>query len=146
MVLSDGAIKEEIQKGNITITGFQASNLGPCTYDMTLGSKFQMYRGGILDAKMKNTIDEFEVGIEGVLLEPGELYLYTCNETIGLKGNLCATVMGKSSLGRLGLDIHICAGFIDPGFHGSLVLEMRTIYPLRVYPGMKICQIKFERL
>jgi dCTP deaminase len=52
--------------------------------------------------------------------------------------------MGKSSLGRLGLDIHVCAGFIDTGFEGSLVLEMRVIKPLKIYPNMKICQIKFE--
>jgi dCTP deaminase len=106
-----------------------------------------------LDVKDKNPKTfEFEIGEEGFILQPNHLYLYSCNERIALAPHICGTVMGKSSLGRLGLDIHICAGFADGGFGykdkkftpSSLVLEMRTIYPLRIYPNMKICQIKFE--
>ena len=71
--------------------------------------------------------------------------MFACNEKLGIYGDICANVEGKSSLGRLGLDVHICAGFMDTGFHGSLVLELRTIYPLRIYPDMRIAQIKYER-
>ena len=99
-----------------------------------------------LDCKQQNHFIEKEMPEDGLILMPGELYIYSCNEKIGNKNNICSTVMGKSSLGRLGLDIHICAGFVDTGFVGSLVLEMRVIHPLKVYPNQKICQIKFERV
>lgn len=99
-----------------------------------------------LDCKKDNPTFEFEIPESGFVLKPNHLYLMSCVETLGCLHNICGTVMGKSSLGRLGLDIHVCAGFIDTGFIGSLVLELRTIYPLKIYPGMKICQIKFERL
>jgi dCTP deaminase len=79
----------------------------------------------------------------GVLLEPGRVYLYRCNERIGCKGNIRAKVEGKSSLGRLGLFVHVTAGFIDPGFEGSLVLELVATQPVRIYPNMKICQVEF---
>ena len=81
------------------------------------------------------------------MLVPNEVYLYACNERIGCKNNICAQVQAKSSLGRLGLDIVIGpAGFIDTGFEGSLVLELRATRPILVYPNMKICQVKFERV
>lgn len=100
-----------------------------------------------LDPKEKENPFEIYIGNNGLILQPGHLYLYSCVENIGVKGNICAQVQAKSSLGRKGLDIVIGpAGFIDSGFEGSLVLEMRTIYPIKVYPGMKICQIKFERV
>jgi dCTP deaminase len=175
MILTDKIIEDEIFKGNITIGGFNLAHLNPNSYDMTLdktckimhpsaigrtdGSvamanldKYNAFIGEMeftdwhLDVKEKNMPTyEFEIPESGFTLLPNHLYLYSCREIIGVKNNVCATVMGKSSLGRLGLDIHVCAGFIDSGFMGSLVLEMRTIYPLKVYPGMKICQIKFER-
>ncbi|MFN9113234.1 MAG: dCTP deaminase, partial [Bacteroidota bacterium] len=69
--------------------------------------------------------------------------LYRCNERIGCKGNIRAKVEGKSSLGRLGLFVHVTAGFIDPGFEGSLVLELVATQPVRIYPNMKICQVEF---
>lgn len=152
MTLSDSVILNEMEKGNIVISPFTRKNLGPNSYDMTLAKTCKVYRGETggavrhLDTRKPNPVEEFDIPEEGFTLQPGELYLYACNETIGVKKDICATVMGKSSLGRLGLDIHVCAGFIDTGFEGSLVLEMRTIYPLRIYPGMKICQIKFERV
>jgi deoxycytidine triphosphate deaminase len=75
------------------------------------------------------------------------VYLYACNERIGCKENICCQVQAKSSLGRLGLDIVIGpAGFVDTGFEGSLVLELRATRPIIVYPNMKICQVKFERV
>jgi dCTP deaminase len=72
--------------------------------------------------------------------------LYACNERIGVKDNIRAKVEGKSSLGRLGLFVHVTAGFIDTGFEGSLVLELVATKPIRIYPNMKICQIEFARV
>lgn len=100
-----------------------------------------------LDVKDPGPINNLIIKEEGFVLLPNEFYLYACNERIGVLNTICATVMAKSSLGRLGLDIVIGpAGFIDSGFQGSLVLEMRVARPLRIYPNMKICQIKFERV
>jgi len=99
-----------------------------------------------LDVKVKAETQTLSIPKEGFVLMPGEVYLYAVNERIGVKGNIRAKVEGKSSLGRLGLFIHITAGFIDPGFEGSLVLELVATRPIKVYPDMKICQIEFARV
>jgi len=146
MVLSDKTILAEMKAGNIIIEPFDMKYMNPVSVDLTLAPTCKRYVSHTLDCRKENLTEEFQIPETGYLLKPGNLYLYACNETIGVKGNICATVMGKSSLGRLGLDIHVCAGFIDPGFVGSLVLEMRVEQPLIVYPHQKICQIKFERV
>lgn len=99
-----------------------------------------------LDPRQSNPTLEFTIPEEGYVLQPGEVYLYACNERIGVKNNIRAKVEGKSSLGRLGLFVHVTAGFIDTGFEGSLVLELVATRPIRVYPNMKICQVEFARV
>lgn len=100
-----------------------------------------------LNPKENNNNIEIIIPDKGFVLQPGEIYLYSAHEKIGVKGNICARCMGKSSLGRLGLDIVIGpAGFIDCGFEGSLVLELRATRPIIVYNQMKIAQIIFERM
>lgn len=96
-----------------------------------------------LIVKEDNPVEFKKIPKHGFLLEPGEVYLYACNEHIGVKGNIRAKVEGKSSLGRLGLFVHVTAGFIDPGFEGSLVLELVATRPLVIFPHMKICQVEF---
>ena len=99
-----------------------------------------------LDVKFANEVEEYEMPEEGLVLMPNQVYLYCCNERIGVNGNIRAKVEGKSSLGRLGLFVHVTAGFIDTGFEGSLVLELVATVPLRIYPNMKICQIEYARV
>lgn len=100
-----------------------------------------------LDPKEKLETEELTLPEEGMILHPNEIYLYAAHERIGVKGNICSTVKAKSSLGRLGLDIVIGpAGFIDSGFEGSLVLELRATRPIIVYPNMKIAQLLFHRV
>ena len=171
MILSDSRILKEIDRGGIILSPFDEKYLNPNSVDLTLNPVCKVYHpnalidtginlskeqldelsnfvipNNYLDTKSNNNTFEFTIPEEGFILQPNHLYLYSCNERIGVQGNLCAEVMGKSSLGRLGLDIHVCAGFMDSGFIGSLVLEMRTIYPLKIYPNMKICQVKFEEV
>lgn len=146
MILSDQVILRELKAGNIVISPFKQEYLNPNSVDLTLAPTCKVYVDTPLDCRGVNNTAEFVIPESGYVLQPGQLYLYACNERIGVKKNVCATVMGKSSLGRLGLDIHVCAGFIDTGFEGSLVLEMRVVKPLRIFPNMKICQIKFERV
>jgi dCTP deaminase len=99
-----------------------------------------------LDIKKKAEVLELTIPKEGYVLKPGEVYLYSCMERIGVKGSIRAKVEGKSSLGRLGLFIHVTAGFIDTGFEGSLVLELVATKPIRIYPYMKVCQVEFARV
>lgn len=147
MILSDSVILEEMSKGNIIIEGLNLKYLNPVSVDLTLNPNFKVYKKDvILDCRNPNPVEEFIVPEEGFVLQPGEVYLYACNERIGVKGNIRAKVEGKSSLGRLGLLVHLTAGFIDPGFEGSLVLELAATRPIRIYPNMKICQIEFARV
>lgn len=146
MILSDKTILQEIERGNIIISPLNPQYVNPCSVDLTIAPNFKMYNEYVLDTKRRNAVEEFTIPEEGFVLEPGEIYLYACNETIGVKGNIRAKVEGKSSLGRLGLFVHVTAGFIDPGFTGSLVLELVATRRIRIYPNMKICQVEFARV
>jgi dCTP deaminase len=146
MILSDRSILQELEKGNIIIEPFNPAHINPNSVDLTLAPEFKVYVPGILDPRQPNPILEFTIPEQGYVLEPGEVYLYACNERIGVKNNIRAKVEGKSSLGRLGLFIHVTAGFIDTGFEGSLVLELVATRSIRIYPNMKICQVEFARV
>lgn len=143
MILSDKQILTEYEAGNIVIHPFEMKYINPCSIDLTLNPEFKIYKEGILDVRQPNETETFTIPEDGYILVPGEVYLYACNERIGVKNNIRAKVEGKSSLGRLGLFVHVTAGFIDPGFEGSLVLELVATRPIRIYPNMKICQIEF---
>ena len=146
MILSDKTILQEMENGNIIIDPFNRDHLNPNSVDLTLHPDFKVYEAGILDVRKPNKFWEFTIPEEGFVLEPGQVYLYACNERIGVKKNIRAKVEGKSSLGRLGLFIHVTAGFIDTGFEGSLVLELVATRQIRIYPNMKICQVEFARV
>jgi dCTP deaminase len=146
MILSDQSILRELEAGNIIIDPFKREYLNPVSVDLTLAPTFKVYTQQTLDPRFPNAFEEFTIGEHGYVLQPGNVYLYACNERIGIKGNIRGKVEGKSSLGRLGLFIHVTAGFIDPGFEGSLVLELVATQPIRIYPNMKICQIEFARV
>ena len=146
MILSDKTILQELQAGNIVIDPFNPKHLNPNSVDLTIAPQFKRYVGDILDPRQPNPVEEFTIPEEGYILQPGEVYLYACNERIGVKSNIRAKVEGKSSLGRLGLFIHVTAGFIDTGFEGSLVLELVATRQIRLYPNMKICQVEFARV
>ena len=143
MILADKRIKEEIVNGNIIISPFDEKYLNPNSVDLTLNPVGKIYDCDLLDVKKENPTYEFIIPEEGFVLQPGKVYLYACNEKIGVKGNLCAKVEGKSSLGRLGLFVHVTAGWIDANFVGSLVLELVATQSIKIYPNMKICQIAF---
>jgi dCTP deaminase len=97
-----------------------------------------------LDCKKPNLTEDFTIPEEGYVLTPGRIYLAACNERIALGPNVRAKIEGKSSLGRLGIKTHITAGFIDPGFEGSLVLELEVTEPVIIYPNMPVCQLEFD--
>ena len=125
---------------DIVIEPFDKSNLGTNSYDVHLGKTLATYKNRVLDAKVHNTIDTFEIGPEGIVLEPGTLYLGVTEEYTETHAAV-PFLEGKSSIGRLGIDIHATAGKGDVGFCNSWTLEISCVQPVRVYAGMPIGQL-----
>lgn len=140
MILSDKQIKEEIDKGTILIEPFDIKYLGSNSYDVHLGKYLATYKDRVLDAKSHNQIEEFTIPAEGFVLEPNTLYLGVTEEYTESHAHV-PFLEGKSSTGRLGIDIHATAGKGDVGFCNTWTLEISCIQPVRIYPGMPIGQL-----
>jgi dCTP deaminase len=140
MILTDAKILEGIEKGDIVIEPFEQSCLGTNSYDVHLGKTLAVYKDRVLDAKRHNKIEYFEIGEEGFVLEPGTLYLGVTEEYTETHAAV-PFLEGKSSIGRLGIDIHATAGKGDVGFCNSWTLEISCVQPVRVYAGMLIGQL-----
>lgn len=140
MILSDAAILEAMAQGQILIEPFDRANLGTNSYDVHLGRVLAIYRDSILDARLHNTIDKFEIPEEGIVLEPGRTYLGVTEEYTETHAHV-PFLEGKSSVGRLGIDIHATAGKGDVGFCNHWTLEISVHQPVRVYAGMPIAQL-----
>ena len=140
MILSDARILEEIEKGTIKITPFNAAWLGSNSYDVHLGSTLATYKNHILDAKQHNEIEYFEIPDEGFVLYPHVFYLGVTLEYTETHAHV-PFLEGKSSTGRLGIDIHATAGKGDVGFCGNWTLEISVKQPVKIYKGMPIGQV-----
>jgi len=140
MILSDTRILEEIEKKTIIIEPYDREKLGSNSYDVQLGKYLAVYKDEILDAKKHNEIEHFEIPPEGYVLKPGQLYLGVTLEYTETHSHV-PFLEGKSSTGRLGIDIHATAGKGDVGFCGNWTLEISSKLPVRVYEGMPIGQL-----
>ena len=140
MILSDKRILEEITKQTIKIEPFDRSCLGSNSYDVHLGRYLATYKDNVLDAKKHNQITHFEIDPEGYVLHPGWLYLGVTQEYTETHSHV-PFLEGKSSTGRLGIDIHATAGKGDVGFCGNWTLEISCKIAVRIYPGMPIGQL-----
>jgi dCTP deaminase len=140
MILSDKKILEGVEKKEIVITPFDISNMGGNSYDVHLSKYFAQYVDKEIDAKKHNKIRHFEIPEEGFVIKPGELYLGSTLEYTETHKHV-PFLEGKSSTGRLGIDIHATAGKGDVGFCGFWTLEISTSIPVRIYPGMPIGQL-----
>ena len=140
MILSDKRILEEIDKGTIIIEPFKADCLGTNSYDVHLGKYLATYKDRVLDAKAHNKIDHFEIPKDGFVLQPGTLYLGVTVEYTETHAHV-PFLEGKSSTGRLGIDIHATAGKGDVGFCNTWTLEISCAQPVRIYAGMPIGQL-----
>lgn len=140
MILSDKKILESITNGEIVIEPFNKNALGTNSYDVHLGKHLATYQGEILDAKKHNEVKHFEIPEEGLVLQPGTLYLGVTEEYTETH-NSVPFLEGKSSVGRLGIDIHATAGKGDVGFCNSWTLEISCVHPVRIYAGMPIGQL-----
>jgi dCTP deaminase len=140
MILSDKKIMEAIEKGEIVIEPFDRSCLGTNSYDVHLGRYLAVYKDRVLDARKHNEIEHFEIPEEGIVLHPNELYLGVTAEYTETHAAV-PFLEGKSSVGRLGIDIHATAGKGDVGFCNTWTLEISVTQPVRVYAGMPIGQL-----
>ena len=140
MILGDKEILKEMEEGSILIEPFRPECLGTNSYDVHLGKHLATYRNRVLDAKMHNEIEHFEIPPEGLILEPGVLYLGVTEEYTETHNHV-PFLEGKSSTGRLGIDIHATAGKGDVGFCNTWTLEISVAMPVRIYAGMPIGQL-----
>lgn len=134
MILSDKKILEEIEKKNIIIEPFNRDNLGSNSYDVHLGKWLAVYDNDILDAKVHNKIKRFEIPDDGFILLPSKLYLGVTSEYTETR-NYVPFVEGKSSVGRLGIDIHSTAGKGDAAFATPGLWKFQLNNLLKFIPG-----------
>jgi len=145
MILTDKAILESMDKGEILVKPFDRKALGTNSYDVHLSSHLATYEARVLDARKHNTIKHFEIPESGYTLEPGTVYLGSTLEYTETHAHV-PFLEGKSSVGRLGIDIHATAGKGDVGFCNHWTLEISAAQAVRVYPGMPIGQLIYFRI
>jgi dCTP deaminase len=140
MILSDREILAGIKAGTIVIEPFDADCLGTNSYDVHLGGSLALYIDDVLDAKKHNHVRHFDIPEDGYVLEPQRTYLGVTQEYTETHAHV-PFLEGKSSVGRLGIDIHATAGKGDVGFCNHWTLEISVAQPVRVYAGMPIAQL-----
>ena len=159
MILSDRDIKAAIASGKVKMETKRtdlAAHIHASSMDLRLGNVFKVYehsKYAILDPKDPTSfaqnmrIIEVAEG-EPFIVQPGEFILGVTQEKITVPDDLVVRVEGRSSLGRLGIIIHSTAGFVDPGFSGTITLEISNLnrMPVALYPGMRVCQLAFETM
>jgi len=140
MILADSEILAAIERKEIVIEPYDRECLGTNSYDVHLSKHLATYRNRVLDAREHNEIDHFEIPEEGFVLEPQLNYL---GSTIEYTESHAAVpfLEGKSSVGRLGIDIHATAGKGDVGFCNHWTLEISVKQPVRIYAGMPVGQL-----
>ncbi len=140
MILTDAQILENMEKGLIKVEPFSRDCLGTNSYDVHLGKTLGVYVDSVLDAKKHNRIETFEIPEEGYVLTPDNFYLGVTHEYTESLAHV-PFLEGKSSVGRLGIDIHATAGKGDVGFCNYWTLEISVKKPVRVYANMPIGQL-----
>ncbi len=144
-MLTGKEIKKQIELGNIVINPFNENQLNPNSYNITLNNEMLVYDCDVLDMKKHNPTKKIVIPPEGYVLMPGILYLARTNEYTETR-DLVPCIDGRSSIGRLGICIHVTAGFGDVGFKGTWTLEITVVHPVRVYPDVQIGQLHWEQV
>ncbi len=140
VILTDREILQAIEQGEIVIEPYRRESLGTNSYDVHLGRWLATYDDAVLDAREHNTITTFEIPEAGFVLQPDTLYLGVTLEYTESHRHV-PFLEGKSSIGRLGIDIHATAGKGDVGFCNYWTLEISVKKPIRVYAGMPVGQL-----
>jgi len=144
-MLSGKEILKQIKKKNIVIEPFNEKRINPNSYNVTLNKTLLVYDCEVLDMKKNNPTKEIIIPEEGFILEPNKLYLGRTNEYTETNC-FVPCIDGRSSIGRLGLFVHVTAGFGDVGFKGTWTLEIQCIQPVKIYPNVEIGQIHYEKV
>lgn len=144
MILSGQEILARIG-GDVKIDPFNPAALNPNSYNLTLHDEIMVYEEVVLDMAKANRVRRIPIPREGLVLSPNQLYLGRTVERTETH-NLVPQIEGRSSVGRLGLFVHVTAGFGDVGFVGHWTLEMFAVQPVRIYPGVPICQIFYHEI
>ena len=145
MILSGKEIKKQVKEGSIAIDPFTDEQINPNSYNLRLHPDLLIYDNDILDMREKNSASPLVIPEDGLLLEPHKLYLGRTVERTSTD-KYVPMLEGRSSVGRLGLFIHITAGFGDIGFDGFWTLEIFCVQPIRIYSGLEICQIFYHTI
>ena len=144
MILSGKEIIERKEK-DILIDPFNENQVNPNSYNLRLHNELLVYDNPVLDMKEDNPATKIVIPEEGLLLDSRKLYLGRTMEYTETH-NLVPMLEGRSSVGRLGLFVHITAGFGDVGFKGYWTLEIFCVQPIRIYPSIEICQIFYHSI
>ena len=156
-ILSDKTIKEYLEEGKIVIDPLKdEQQIQPSSVDMRLGDEFKVFkviRKPYIDPKDEEDIAEYMESStvpegEAFIIHPNEFALATTQEYVKVPDDLVARVEGRSSMGRLGVTMHVTAGYVDPGFEGRITLEISNIgaMPVALYPGQRVRQLVFETM
>ncbi len=144
MILSGKEIKKKLGK-EIRIEPYNEKQLNPNSYNLKLHNELLVYENDVLDMKKENKAKRIVIPPEGLLLEPNKLYLGRTKEYTRTDSYV-PMLEGRSSIGRLGLFIHVTAGFGDVGFRGFWTLEIFCVQPIRIYEDIEICQIYYHTI
>ena len=142
MILTGKEIEKRLDQ-DIVIKPYHPEQLNPNSYNLRLHHELLVYTDEILDSAKENFTKSITIPDEGLLLEPGQLYLGRTVEYTETRG-LVPMILGRSSVGRLGISVHLTSGFGDIGFCGCWTLQLTCIKKVRIYPNMKICQIFYH--
>jgi dCTP deaminase len=153
-VLSDGTIRELIDSGHLRIEPWDPSMVQPASVDVRLGNSFRVFHNHKIQSidlasPPRDLTEHVEVETDGeFVIHPGEFVLGRTVEQVEIPDDIVCRIEGKSSLGRLGLIVHATAGFVDPGFEGTLTLEITNFnsVPIVLRPGLPIAQLSFMAL
>lgn len=143
MILSGQEIKKQVELGHIAIEPFDEGRLNPNSYNLRLHNELLVYTNDLLDMKKPQDTETVVIPSDGLVLQPGRLYLGRTFERTRTD-RFVPMLEGRSSVGRLGLYIHVTAGFGDVGFSGYWTLEIQCIQPIKIYPMIEICQIYYH--
>lgn len=156
-ILSDKTIKKYLKEGKIVIDSLKdEQQIQPSSVDMRLGDEFKVFkviRKPYIDPKDEEDLADYMESStvpqgEAFIIHPNEFALATTQEYVKVPDDLVARVEGRSSMGRLGVTMHVTAGYVDPGFEGRITLEISNIgaMPVALYPGQRVCQLVFETM
>ena len=144
MILSGDEIQKRLGT-DVVIEPFDPKQINPNSYNLTLHDELMVYEEVVLDMAKANRVRRVPIPEEGLILSPNQLYLARTVERTETH-NLVPMIEGRSSVGRLGLFVHVTAGFGDVGFSGYWTLEMFAVQPVRIFPHVPICQIFYHEI